>query len=275
MRFGIFMAPFHPMAGQDPISCVQRDLETVQLLDRLGYDEVWVGEHHSAGTEIIPDPFMFISYAAPQTRNIKLGTGVLSLPYHNPLWCADRAFFADQLTRGRFMLGLGPGALPGDAAMIGIAIEDQRNMLEEDTEVLMKLLACEEPVSHENGRYKLVEAMSQYRPYSDFDVAVAAIASPTGPRIAGQHGMGLLSIGATSVDGFDALGYHWDVVEERAKENGKTADRDQWRLVGPMHLAETREQAIEDVKFGLNDWCHYTQHILAAPHFRAAGETFE
>lgn len=275
MRFGIFMAPFHPMAGQDPISCIQRDLETVQLLDRLGYDEVWVGEHHSAGTEIIPDPFMFICYAAPQTRHIKLGTGVLSLPYHNPLWCADRAFFADQLTRGRFMLGLGPGALPGDAAMIGIAIEDQRAMLEEDTEVLMKLLACEEPVSHENERYKLVEAMSQYRPYSDFDVAVAAIASPTGPRIAGQHGIGLLSIGATSVDGFDALGYHWDVVEERAGEYDKTADRNQWRLVGPMHLAETREQAIEDVKFGLNDWCHYTQHILAAPHFRAAGETFE
>ena len=126
MRFGIFMAPFHPMAGQDPIAALQRDLETVQLLDKLGYDEVWVGEHHSAGTEIIPDPFMFISYAAPQTRHIKLGTGVVSLPYHNPLWVADRAFFADQLTRGRFMLGLGPGALPGDAAMIGISIEEQR-----------------------------------------------------------------------------------------------------------------------------------------------------
>ncbi len=85
----------------------------------------------------------------------------------------------------------------------------------------------------------------------------------------------MLSIGATSVDGFDALGYHWDVVEERAKEFGQTADRDQWRLVGPMHLAETREQAIQDVKFGLNDWCHYTQKVLAAPHFRAAGESFE
>lgn len=269
------MAPFHTMAGQDPIAAIQRDLETIQLLDRLGYDEVWVGEHHSAGTEIIPDPMIFIGYAAPQTRHIKLGTGVLSLPYHNPLLVADRAFFLDQLTRGRFMLGLGPGALPGDAAMLGISIEEQRSALEEDTEVLMKLLRCEGPVTHKNSRYNLVDAESQYRPYSDFDIAVAAIASPTGPRIAGQHGMGLLSIGATSVDGFDALGYHWDVVEERAEEFGQTADRDQWRLVGPMHLAETREQAIEDVKFGLNDWCHYTQQILAVPHFRAAGETFE
>ena len=85
MRFGIFMAPFHPPAGQDPISAVQRDLEIVQLLDRLGYEEAWIGEHHSAGTEIIPDPMIFIAFAAPQTKHIKLGTGVLSLPYHNPL----------------------------------------------------------------------------------------------------------------------------------------------------------------------------------------------
>ena len=130
MRFGIFMAPFHPPAGQDPISAVQRDLEIVQLLDRLGYEEAWIGEHHSAGTEIIPDPMIFIAYAAPQTRHIKLGTGVLSLPYHNPLLVADRALFLDQLLRGRFMLGLGPGALPGDAAMLGISIEDQRGALE-------------------------------------------------------------------------------------------------------------------------------------------------
>ncbi len=123
MRFGIFMAPFHPPAGQDPISAVQRDLELVQLLDRLGYEEAWIGEHHSAGHEIIPDPMIFIAYAAPQTRHIKLGTGVLSLPYHNPLLVADRVMFLDQLLRGRFMLGLGPGALPGDAAMLGISIE--------------------------------------------------------------------------------------------------------------------------------------------------------
>ncbi len=275
MRFGIFMAPFHALAGQDPISALQRDLETVQLLDRLGYDEAWIGEHHSAGTEIIPDPMIFIAYAAPQTRHIKLGTGVLSLPYHNPLLVADRAFFLDQLTRGRFMLGLGPGALPGDAQMLGISIEEQRSALEEDVDVLMQLLRCEGPVNHKTSRYHLVDAESQYRPYSNFDIAVAAIASPTGPRIAGKHGMGLLSIGATAEAGFDLLAHHWNVVEERARDFGTIADRDKWRLVGPMHIAETKEQAIEDVRFGLDDFCHYTQKILAVPHFRAAGETFE
>ncbi|MDA0202469.1 MAG: LLM class flavin-dependent oxidoreductase [Actinomycetota bacterium] len=274
MRFGIFMAPFHPPAGQDPIYALQRDIEIVELLDRLDFDEAWIGEHHSAGTEIIPDPMIFISHVAATTRHIKLGTGVLSLPYHNPLLTADRAIFCDQLLRGRFMLGLGPGALPGDAAMLGISIEDQRTALEEDTDVLMALLRGE-TVTHSNSRYNLVEARSQYRPYSDFDIAVAAIASPTGPRIAGRHGIGLLSIGATAAGGFDLLGHHWNVLEERAGEFGQQVDRSSWRLVGPMHIAETKEQAIEDVKYGLDDWAHYTQKILAVPHFRAAGETFE
>ncbi len=275
MRFGIFMAPFHCPVGQDPIYAIQRDLEVIQHMDRLGFDEAWIGEHHSAGTEIIPDPMLFIAYAAPQTRHIKLGTGVMSLPYHNPLLLADRAFFLDQLTRGRFMLGLGPGALPGDAAMLGISIEEQRAALEEDTEVLMRLLAGE-TVTHQTKRYNLVEAKSQYRAYSDFDIAVAAIASPTGPRIAGRHGMGLLSIGATAPEGgFDLLAHHWNVVEERAKEFGQAVNRNSWRLVGPMHIAETKEQAIEDVRFGLDAWCDYTQKVLAVPHFRAVGESFE
>jgi limonene 1,2-monooxygenase len=274
MRFGIFMAPFHCPAGQDPVSALQRDLELVQLLDRLGYDEAWIGEHHSAGAEIIPDPMIFIGYAAPQTRHIKLGTGVLSLPYHNPLLVADRAFFLDQLTRGRFMLGLGPGALPGDAQMLGISIEEQRFALEEDTEVLMKLLAGE-TVTAKTSRYNLVEAQSQYRAYSDLISLLRRSPHRLGPRIAGRHGVGLLSIGATAAGGFDALAHHWDVMEERAAEFGQTADRNKWRLVGPMHIAETKEQAIADVKFGLDDWCHYTQKILAVPHFRAAGETFE
>ena len=275
LKFGIFMAPFHPLAGQDPLSAYQRDLEVIQHLDRLGYDEVWVGEHHSAGTETIPDPMSFIAYCAPQTSHIKLGTGVLSLPYHNPLWVANRALFLDMLLRGRFMLGLGPGALPGDAGMIGIEIEEQRSALEEDTDVLMHLLRSDEPLTVETPRYRLRNARSQYAPYSDFDIAIAAIASPTGPRIAGKHGAGLLSIGATAEGGFDVLAHHWDVMEARADEFGTFADRNKWRLVGPMHIAETKEQAIEDVRYGLDAWCHYTQKILAVPHFRAAGETFE
>jgi limonene 1,2-monooxygenase len=173
------------------------------------------------------------------------------------------------------MLGLGPGALPTDATMIGISLEEQRTAFEEDVDVLMAILNGE-AVTAKTSRYNLVEARTQYAPYSDFDIAVAAIASPTGPRVAAKHGINLLSVGATAPEGgFDALALHWDVMTERAPQFGHTPNRDGWRLCGPMHLAETREQAIEDVRFGLDAWCDYTQNVLAAPHFRAAGKTFE
>jgi limonene 1,2-monooxygenase len=258
----------------NPTTAYQRDLEIIQLMDRLGFDEAWIGEHHSTGNEIIPDPMSFIAWLAPQTSHIKLGTGVLSLPYHNPLWVADRALFLDRLLRGRFMLGLGPGALPVDATMIGITLEEQRGAFEEDVDVLMRIIRGE-TVTAKTKRYDLNGARTQYAPYSDFEIAVAAIASPTGPRIAAKNGINLISVGATDKSGFDALGLHWDVMQERGAEFGHTPNRAGWRLAGPMHLAETREQAIEDVKYGLDDWAHYTQHVLAAPHFRAAGDTFE
>jgi limonene 1,2-monooxygenase len=277
MRFGIFMAPFHVPTGQNPTAAYARDLATIQLLDELGYDEAWIGEHHSGGVELIPAPEIFIAHAAAHTRYIKLGAGVISLPYHNPLWVADRMMLLDHLTRGRAMMGVGPGALPTDAAMIGVDPLEQRAALEEDFEVLMHLLRSDEPISRETKRYRLVEARSQYRPFTDpcFEIAVAAIASPSGPRLAGRYGVGLLSVGATISEGFDMLHLHWDVMEERAAEFGTVADRSKWRLVGPMHLAETKEQAIRDVRHGLDAFCDYTQHTIAAPHFRAAGSTFE
>src|SRR3982751_277556 len=136
LRFGIFLAPFHPV-GQNPTLALERDLELIVHLDRLGFDEAWIGEHHSAGYEIIASPEVFIATAAERTRNIKLGTGVSSLPYHHPLILADRVVLLDHLTRGRFMFGVGPGALPSDAYMLGIDPIDQRRRMEESLEAIL------------------------------------------------------------------------------------------------------------------------------------------
>src|SRR5213595_4199442 len=145
MRFGIFLAPFHPV-GQSPTAALQRDLEMIVRLDELGYDEAWIGEHHSAGFEIIASPEVFIGVAAERTKHIRLGTGVSSLPYHHPLMLTDRMVLLDHLTRGRIMLGVGPGALPSDAFMMGIPVAAQRDRMEEALEAILLLLLDEEPV---------------------------------------------------------------------------------------------------------------------------------
>jgi limonene 1,2-monooxygenase len=266
LKFGIFLAPFHPV-GQNPTLALERDLQLIEHLDALGFDEAWFGEHHSAGFEIIASPEVFIAAAAQRTRHIRLGTGVSSLPYHHPFMLADRLVLLDHLTRGRLMIGVGPGALPSDAFMMGIDPARQRDMMEESLEAILLLLAGDAPVTYETDWFTLVKARLQMRPYQRPypEVAVAAQISPAGPRAAGRFGCSLLSIGATSAGGFDILGAHWDVMEERAAEFGTTADRSKWRLVGPMHIADTREQAIEDVGFGLAEWVDYFQRVAALP----------
>ncbi|MGE2728317.1 LLM class flavin-dependent oxidoreductase [Mycolicibacterium vaccae] len=264
MRFGTFMAPFHPV-GQNPTLALERDLDLIVALDRLGFHEAWVGEHHSAGFEIIASPEVFIGVAAERTKHIKLGTGVSSLPYHHPLLLADRMVLLDHLTRGRVMLGCGPGQLTSDAHMLGIPPDSQRPRMEECLDAIMRLLRGETVTMSTDG-FTLVDARLQLRPYSDpcFDVAVAASFSPTGPRGAGRHGIGMLSMAATARQGMDLLAAHWSTWCDVATEYGHVADRSKWRLVGPMHLAETREQAERDVAYGIAEFSRYFTHVLPA-----------
>lgn len=266
LRFGVFLAPFHA-AGRNPTVALERDLQLVVALDRLGFDEVWVGEHHSGGSELIASPEVFIAVAAERTTHIRLGTGVSSLPYHHPLLLADRMVLLDHLTRGRLIFGVGPGALPSDAYMLGIDPRRQRAMMEESLEAITALLAGEGPVTIDTDWFRLREARLQLLPYQRpcFEVAVAALISPSGPRLAGRFGAGLLSIGATSPTGFQVLASHWAIMEERARQFSATVDRRRWRLVGPMHLAPTESQARREVESGLAEWVRYFRDVAALP----------
>jgi limonene 1,2-monooxygenase len=274
MRFGIFLAPFHK-PGINPTLALEQDLELIQWLDRCGYDEAWCGEHHSAGSELSASPEIFMAVASQRSKHIRLGTGVVSVSYHNPLWVAERIVQLDHLTRGRVMLGVGPGSLPTDGAMIGLSQAQTRGLLEDGLGVIMKLLRSPEPVSFKNDRWELHDARLHLRPYSNFDVAVAAVASPTGPKLAGQHGVGLLSIGATSAAGFDALALHWDVMQQQAAHYKTHVDRSKWRLVGLVHCAETMDQAYRDVEYGIEQWFDYFQAVAAFPQMAVPGSNIK
>ncbi|MGZ4509978.1 MAG: LLM class flavin-dependent oxidoreductase [Mycobacterium sp.] len=276
LRFGYFIAPFH-RAGTNPTLALQRDLEFIEHLDALGFDEVWLGEHHSAGSEIISSPEIFIAAAAERAKRIRFGTGVISLSYHNPLWVADRLMLLDHLTHGRIIGGVGPGSLPSDSSMIGLTPTDTRELLETNLDIVVRLLAGE-TVSAKTATHQLFDAKLQLAPYSDggIPLSVAAVASPTGARLAGKHGIGLLSIGATlTVEGFNALSYHWGIVEERASAFSTQVDRKNWSLVGLFHLAETEKQAREEVKFGIEPWFRYFQKVAAFPQMTMPGEQLD
>jgi limonene 1,2-monooxygenase len=249
MKFGIFLAPFHKL-GENPTLALARDMELIEWLDYLGYDEVWIGEHHSAGWELIASPEIFIGAAAERTRHIMLGSGVTSLPYHHPLLVAQRFVQLDHMTRGRAMLGCGPGALVSDAYMMGIEPVTQRPRMDESLDAIMALLRCEEPVTLKTDWFELREARLHLAPYTEphFPIAVASVMTPSGVIAAGRHGLGVLSLGAGIPGGPEALANQGKIGEETAASHGKTLDRKNWKLVVNVHVAEDDEEAMRQVK---------------------------
>src|SRR6185436_18820128 len=252
MRFGIFLAPFH-RHYENPTLSLERDLRLIELLDELDYDEAWVGEHHSAGWETIASPEVFMGIAAQRTRRIMLGSGVISLPYHHPLMVANRLVLLDHLTRGRVMLGVGPGALYSDAQMLGIPTTSLRERMEESLDIIMRLLTETEPITHKSDWFELHNATLHLRPYSKphFPISVASVQSPAGVTLAGKHGAGVLTLAiSTGMRGAVDPKQQWAIAEETAAKHGKSMDRGEWRLVTPLHVAPTRKEALADIKDG-------------------------
>ncbi len=265
LRFGTFLAPHHPV-GENPYTLFRRDLEFAALLDKLGYDEFWCGEHHSSGWEMIASPEMFLAAAGERTQRIKLGTGVVSLPYHHPFNVAQRMVQLDWMTGGRAMFGSGPGALPSDAYTLNIDPMTQRDRQDEALGVILRLFKGER-VTHESDWFTMKDAKLQLLPMQEeMPCVVASQVSPSGMTLAGKHGVGIISLGSMQAGGLTALKTQWGFAEDAAAKSGKTIDRKNWRVLISWHVAETREEARREAGKGLMRWHNeYTLDTLKRP----------
>jgi limonene 1,2-monooxygenase len=251
--FGAFLAPHHPI-GEHPMLQFRRDIDFAAHLDRLGYDEFWCGEHHSSGWEMIASPEMFLAAAGERTARIRLGTGVVSLPYHHPFNVAQRMVQLDHMTGGRAIFGSGPGALSSDAYVLGIDPMVQRDRQDEAIGVIKRLMAGER-VTAQSDWFTLRDAALQILPLQEeMPFVTASQISPSGMTLAGKHGIGVISIGSLSSEGLTALPTQWSFAEDAAKKHGKTVSRKDWRVLLSWHIAETREKAQEEAGKGLMRW---------------------
>lgn len=264
LQHGVFIAPYHDVT-ESPTIGLRRDLELVEHVEKLGFAEAWFGEHHSTGWETICSPELMIAAAAERTSRIRLGTGVVSMPYHNPLMVANRILQLDHMTMGRVMFGMGPGLLPTDAEMIGVDIASLRTKLEEVARIIVPLLSGEE-VTDQTSWYTLNRARTHLRPYTlpHPEIAVASAITPSGGMLAGKYGFGMLCVAATETAGFDVLDENWKIANQVAAENALQMDPAKLRLVVPMHIAATREQARRDVEQGLARWVEYFDRVAPA-----------
>jgi limonene 1,2-monooxygenase len=266
MKFGIFMGPFHD-PSENPTLSIRRDIDLIRLLDDLDYDEAWIGEHHSAGWETISSPELIIAAVAETTKQIRLGTGVVSLPYHHPFMVANRMVQLDHMTRGRVNFGVGPGALPTDAYMLGIESTNQRPRMDEALSIILRLFREEEPITYKSDWFELNEALLQIRPYQkpNMPLAVASVQSPAGVALAGKHGASILTLitPRDPSDGNVKFDYLWNIAEESAQKHNNVMNRDDWRLVIPVHVAETTQQAKDDIRRGCVSYSRrYTEETL-------------
>jgi limonene 1,2-monooxygenase len=226
---------------------LERDLDLISQLDRLGYGEAWIGEHHSTGWENIAAPEAVIAAAAQRTRRIRFGTGVVQLGLHHPLVVLDRMILLDHLTRGRVSFGMGVGGgIPSDLSVFGLTPEEAGRRMQESIDVMMELLSSSRPVTASSDWFDLNEAVLQLRPYTRPHMPLAvASANPRNVEFMGRVG-GRVLLGGTPhlVDGV------YEALERGARVAGREASRDQIWLSYVLHVAESTEDAIEGFRDG-------------------------
>jgi limonene 1,2-monooxygenase len=237
LKFGAFLAPHHPI-GEHPMLQFRRDLDFVEQLDALGYDEFWCGEHHSSGWETIASPEMFLAAAGERTKRIKLGTGVVSLPYHHPFNVAQRMVQLDHMTSGRAIFGSGPGALASDAHTLGIDPMTQRDRQDEAIAVIRRLFNGER-VTARSDWFTMNDAALQILPMQEeMPFVVASQISPSGMTLAGKYGIGIIA--RLDVDaGLDGVADAMGICRGRGEE--ARHHRQPIQLARAVELAHRRD----------------------------------
>lgn len=252
MKFSFFMMPIHH-PSENPSLAFQRDISFIHLADELGFDEFFIGEHHSGGWENMPVPEMALAMAAAKAHRIRLGTSVTLLPYHHPFQVAERIAFLDHLTKGRAILGIGPSTLVSDKRLFAIPEQQNTAMMYESVEIIVRLLEAEEPISHHGEFWRFDDMRLQLRSYQQPRLPLAVATGGTAKTLdmIGRHGMQFWSNAGRHVRRPCPLVEQWPQVEAAAVAAGRTATRDDWSLVTNIYLAETREQAWADVSDGI------------------------
>jgi limonene 1,2-monooxygenase len=270
MKFSFFMMPLH-QPTENPALAFERDIGLIHYADALDFDEFFIGEHHSGGWETMPAPEMALAKAAAHAQRIRLGTSVISLPFHHPFHVAERMAFLDHLTRGRAILGVGPCNLITDKKLFGMSNEHLYAMLAESVEIIVRLLESPHPIDYDGRFWKFKQMRLQLRSYQQprLPLAIASSGNPVSLELAGKHGMLLLSPAGKNRKHAE----QWHAVEAAAAKHGATISRDNWRLATCVYLAESRAQAWAEVEEGIRRDMEYFFAIgLKAPYESYPGQ---
>jgi alkanesulfonate monooxygenase SsuD/methylene tetrahydromethanopterin reductase-like flavin-dependent oxidoreductase (luciferase family) len=253
LRLGMFMMPLHPL-GRPMHEYLAEDTEKAILLDTLGYDELWVGEHFTAGTEPYPSPLMFMASLLPRTTRLKFATGVINAPNRHPAQVAAEAAQFDHMSRGRFILGIGTGSVATDSELFGVNADagQKARMLIEHIELIERIWAQGPPYDLK-GEFWHVKVKDRLFLDLGFGIMPKPFQQPRppicipsatpqskSPYVCGQRGWGPVS--SALLPG-EALVHHWRNYRQGCLDAGREIDPVHWRVVRSILVAETDEEA--------------------------------
>ena len=271
MRFGVFIAPHHPVR-EHPTLQYERDLQLIEHFDQLGYDEVWVGEHHTGAYENIPAPDIFIAKASALTSRIALGTGTINLPYHDPFMVAERLAFLDHLTHGRLIYGFGGGGLVSDKRFFQVG-DEASPRLREALDIIELLFSTTDYVDFDGKFWQLDHKRIQVRPYQEHpQFSIAGMSGTHNFELCGERGYAALSIYFTPVriednPGMPDLIAQGSAIVKAAEAAGRDPERarDDWRICREVYVADSKNAAMAEIRESLEQSYDYLFKIGLAP----------
>ncbi|BAL87946.1 putative luciferase-like monooxygenase [Actinoplanes missouriensis 431] len=252
MEIGLFYA--YQLPDTTPSEGFEWDLQTARWADGYGLTEAWFSEHYTVGYERWCSPELQIAAVARETTSLRLGTGANLIPYHHPVALAYRLMMLDHMTKGRLMVGFGAGGFSTDAHLFGTQMPAQNHeMLEEGQQLIRQIWANEGEALKVAGKHFSVDIPaleqplhlgSHWRPYQPGGprVAVAGFTPASSTiREGGARGDIPMSIAFTN----EYLASHWAAYCEGAARTGVTPNREDWRIVRDVVVADTDEAAWE------------------------------
>jgi len=273
MRLGLFMMPVHPPA-RSFTDTLAEDTEKSLLADQLGFAELWLGEHFSATSEPIPSPLMFMAGLAPRTKTLRFGTGVINLPNHDPVVVAAEVAQFDHMSRGRFMLGVGPGGLLSDFELFRHTDVTVRNRKVVEAVRIMRQIWSQDPPYNIEGEFWNVRLTDNVipalgvgympKPFQNGGPPISlSLASPnsSSARTAAQQGWGILS--ANIIPTY-SVGSHWAIYSKACGELGKRASGENWRVARNIMVAPSDAEAYDRVFGETSSHRYFFTYIRAA-----------
>ena len=257
MQLGMFLMPLHPI-GRSLAELLAENTEKAVFADRLGFSELWVGEHFTIKTEPITAPLMFMSSLLDKTKRIKFGTGVVCLPQHHPAVVAAEVSLFDHMSKGRLLFGIGPGGAPSDFEIFKTEDAKARNAaMMESIDMILDMWSHDPPYEI-HGKFwdiRMAESvMEEYgvgyiwppyqRPHPP--IALSAMSPFSGSvRTAGERGWSPISAGFIPAY---SVASHWEMYQKGCEAAGRPAKGKDWRVARNIFVCESAGEARDHVQ---------------------------